>query len=325
MASTQAEVREFITHVRQAGYKVAKTGNGAHYKVLDLKGAVVSDEKGPLIISGSPSETRWKEMHVHRFMQAGVLKFDPYKPTGQQGHKNGDGGEKPKKRGGGRITDPDVQAAKLRAIKARSDGFRERTAVLRSRVEPVISKLGGWGQGKYGVGVSEFGEVVYHWAKRRGRIELPKTTSHGAKAGTDITPAHVGANVGRLKHPEQTIGGTWLPLFEVFADELERNAGVPVDPVKAAARYRELLLEAKGLAPRHPSPAAGPPQEIVPVPEPKEEKEKHGPLHDKVAAPTLALRALFHMARDPEVESKVAVDIATEIAELELNDQRGKA
>lgn len=334
MPAKGGEVQELIRHVRAAKFKVVKSGNQKHYKVLDARGRPVVDANGPLIISSSPGDMRWREMHVKRLMGAGVLKADPYKETrGTQAEANGNNNGQPpekKKRGDGHsLTTPEAQAAKLRAIQKKSDANRERTARIRARFEPIAAKLGGWTSGRgmhsSGLQATEVGLVIYSWAKTRGRLELP------AKVHTDplkhIGPEHVAQAVQRLKNPAETLSDRWTPLFEVFVDELQRNAGTPPDPQKAAYRYQELLREAKGISDPPASPAALPPVPVAP-PSANGDQEAHvehvkvGPAHSQQAAPKLALKAMWYMAKGSD-DLDDALDVAAEIAELELNNRRG--
>lgn len=220
-----------------------------------------------------------------------------------------------------------IHAAKVKAIKAKSARMHERTAHLRSRLEPIVVKLGGWSQPPRGgprtsgIAVSELAGVVYHWANIRGRAELPKTS---IRSGAVIDEESLRAPAQTLKQPGKTLGEKWLPLFEVFIDELERNAGVPVDYNKAAARYWELYREWKGISNGATTPAAGPPVKLAVVPandtpitEPK--YVEVGPRHDP-NPPSLALEAVFRMsqAADAGEHFHDIMAIGERIAKLEL-------
>lgn len=338
--ATQAEVRELIAHIRRTGYKVAKSGS-KHYKVLTPGGAVVTDSNGPLIISSSPSDNRFREMTVKRLMAAKVFKTDPYKETrgdkatGNQAHggttsgaRKGQGIDKNGKRNA--LADPEVQAKKVAAIKRISDANRERTGRLRARFEPIVVKLGGWSPGgrqsTHGVKVAEVGETIFAWAKSRGRAELPERL-HNDPARF-IEASHVAAAVQSLKKPGETLGTKWTPLLEVFIDELERNSGTPPNHERSAHRFRELLREAKGISPGPSTPAAMPPPlkngQVAEVARPVETTVKLGPGYDP-KAPALALRAMWLMAKGGGEDQTEAMDIATGIAELELRRQLEEA
>lgn len=337
--ATQAEVRDLIAKIRATGFKVAKSGS-KHYKVLSPAGAIVRDENGPLIISSSPSDNRFREMTVKRLMAAKVFKTDPYKETrGDKatgdlthgGDANGNGGQRTKgKRGGdgAHLRTEEMQQKKLAGIKRKSDANKERTGKIRARFEPIAMKLGGWAQGRgnhlTGLAATEVGEVIFHWASTRGRMELPKRVHNQPAKLIDAT--HVVQSVQRLKTPAETMGERWTPLFEVFIDELERGAGTPPDPQKAAYRYQELLREAKGISPGPQSPAALPPLRSHENGSGGQEQataavEKLGPAFE-IKAPSLALRAMWLMAKGSGDSESDALSIASDIAELELKRQK---
>lgn len=331
--ATQSEVRVLEAAIRKRGFKIVRTGNGAHKKILDKKGAVVVDKDGPLILSGSPGDRRWIEMHVHRLTHAGVLASDPFKPTPSGQQEPSENGEKKGKRGD--LQSPEVKARMRQAIADKSAASKEATARLRSRWEPILAKLGGWGDATgghrpaRGVSIVEFTEVMHHWAQVRGRVELPKKTQRG-------TPMNMGAMTQitrNLKIPGNTIGDYWMPLFKVFIDELEMNAGSPVDAQKAANRYMELVKETKGIVKPPDTPQAGPATvAAVPLPRGPHEAEPEpipvrpqtppvlGPLTE-VHAPRLALETLYLLARRDSAgaDEKRIIGLAAEIAELELN------
>lgn len=340
--SARSEVRDLIKRIEREGYEVRPSGR-EHYKIYN-HGDTVVDASGPVTLPSSPSSNRWRENAVGRLVAANVLPADPYKETR---------GTKANGAAAHRLASPEMQALKVAGVKAKAEKLRERTAKLRARLEPIVAKGGGWGtSARYSSGVSlkEFGEVVYHWATVRGRVELPKKSHVGDRA---IEVSHVVQAAGRLKRPGQTLGETWLPLFEVFIDDLERNAGTPPRPERALERYFELLREANGVSSGPQSPAAGEPVEKV-VAEPEAETEveavttvvvsedilegmieaglaevvdeveevetpytRSSPTAVKV--PSAALRALWFMARGAnDDEQGQVVDLAAEIARLEL-------
>jgi hypothetical protein len=335
--ATQSEVRVLEGAIRKRGFKIVRTGNGAHKKILDKKGAVVVDKDGPLILSGSPGDRRWIEMHVHRLTHAGVL--NPFKPTpsGQE-PKEGEANGKPKGKRAD-LQDPAIRARMLQTIQDKSAASKEATARLRARWEPILAKLGGWSERggdphhRGGVSIVEFTEVMQHWATVRGRTEMPKKTQRG-------TPMNMGAMTQitrNLKIPGNTIGDYWMPLFKVFVDELEMKAGSPVDSQKAANRYLELLKEMKGITAAPQAPPAGPPT-LAPQPLPQTPHEalpEPTPLRPqtppvlgpatRVHAPRLALETLYLLARRDSsgTDEKRIIGLAAEIAELELNREGG--
>lgn len=356
-----SEVTELIGIIRKTGHKVTKTGNSKHWKVLRSNGSVVVDANGPIIISSSPSVNRWREMAVQRLMNPNipggpVLKADPFKATLPNKNKRGPdhAADQPKKnKGASKLADPAVQAARDRAVRARSDRNRENTAKLRARWEPIVVKLGGWAHGRTGSGlrVGEMGDVMFAWARNRGRMELPKTTLTGA----EMTPPVVAQAVRTFRTPGGILSEKTLELFGAFVDDVERDCGRPVDTAKAASRYMGFVREAKGISNGPTSPAPSParvaPPPVVPpaAPEPllwvpaadeapdpvggtaPRSRAEIGPLYEPdtfVAAPELAMEVLYEIAvnariLDPEAKAR-HLALAREIAELELNRRKGK-
>ena len=166
MSLAQKDVRELIGHIR-ATKKYKVTSSGKHHRVLDMKGRVVVDENGPLIISKTPSEHRWREMTIHRLMKAGVLKSDPYK---QHHEKKGDNG------GGDHLTKEETRALQRAAVARVAQNRAERTRRLRERLEPLVARCGGWNESRgttRGVSASELGLIAHHWGETRGRVDRP--------------------------------------------------------------------------------------------------------------------------------------------------------
>lgn len=295
------EVTVLIGHIRATGeYKAAKSGNQKHWKVMKKNGAAVVDENGPLIISSSPSETRFIEMTVSRLMKAGVLKTDPYKktPSGPAALR----AEPPvQKKRGAHLTDPKVREAMRAGQVARSARLKEQTAVLRGRVEPIVAKLGGWRVhgGRSGISATDFASTAMHWARQRGRVELPK----------DASVTNVANGVRNLAQPGETMGEKWHDLFVIFIDELERESGVPPDPAESALRYQELYRDALGISagPRTPLP----PAEAAPV-----VRAEVGPRYSD--RPTsLAFRVMYWLGKT-DIEQAEASEIVAQIAEMEI-------
>lgn len=354
-----SEVSTLISHIRRAGYKVTKSGNAKHWKVLKPNGAVLVDKNGPVIISTTPSETRFREMTVQRLMSTDppVFKKDPYKATPSNPAEKGLTPEREKRSGKGVITD-EMRARARAGAERKSEEYRERTAKIRARWEPILAKLGGWQRVQHGPGVSkvDFGRAMTGWAGRRGRVELPKKTQRG-------TPMNEGAIQQIVNNFSKggTLGDVWAPLFEVFIDALERGSGTPPDPSKSAEHYREFLREEKGISPGPQSPAAGPPASeepllrkpveaaplVVDEGEPETEVRIEGPDGEvrivplktspapgpvmievlaTVEAPRLAMEVLYEMAvrahpADADARER-HLALAREIAELELNKPR---
>lgn len=324
MPSGENWQRILIKEIRANGFKVARTGNGAHQKVLTKQGAVVTDTNGALLISGSPSDHRAREMHVQRFMAAGVLKKDPFKAT-----REGDTDDRQPKH----LKDPAVEARRLAALRERSDALKQQSMVIRSRVEPVVAKLGGWGNRTSLGAVSplEFAEVCWNWAIRADRRELPETTTRGEP----VTLDHMRQAVMRLKNPSETLPERWLPIMKAFADELERQAGDPPDAMEAANHYRTLLRESRQL----PLPDEDFEEDETFTPEQKNlhdhlaevtakwngngsigpeapEYERFGPMYEAEGLPVTAMEVLYRI--DPAgTDFDTAMRLAMEVARME--------
>lgn len=316
------EVTALIGHIRGAGFRVSKSGNQKHWKVMHKTGAAVIDAKGPIIISSSPSEHRWREMTVQRLMAANVLKKDPYKKTATGGEQNG---TTPR---GQHLASPEMREAakqaRVAAIQRISQDHHERTSKLRARLEPVIARLGGWSRARgpggntTGIQVVELTRVAMHWGKTRGISETPEATESAAVQS--MRNLMTGGTLGRL----------WLPFAERFVDDLEDHAGTPPRPEKAAERYMELLREMKGV------PVARPPREptgpmIVRKREPDfaaaqdyidSQQEPAEPQHVRVGPrhPTksIAMRAMFLMSKNASSDDMdEIISLGEAIARLE--------
>lgn len=329
------EVTELISFVRAAGFRVSKSGNQKHWKVMHKNGSAVIDANGPLIISTTPSEHRFREMTVKRLMGAGVLKQDPYKKTKTGPQEAGTNGGRA--RSTSHLKDPAVQAAKVARIKEISREFHERTVKLRSRIEPIIAKLGGWSAGRgpqgqgSGVRIAEFGEVLMYWGDTRNIVETPSDSKTGQPPNKDaVTQA-----MRNLMKKDGTLGRTWLPIVERFTDDLEDRAGTPPRPERAAERYRELYREMRGISlvtdrppkaletavrirqrPPDLEAAAAYLESQREAPEP--EHEQVGPLYQP-QAPSIAMQAVFLMARGAATEDmETIVKLGEQIARLEM-------
>lgn len=295
------EMDILVKAIRANGFKVVNSGKGgAHRKVLDKNGAVVLDSNGPLILSGSPGERRWREMHVHRLMHAGVLKKDPW-ASGVGIEPNGAG------RPG--MTD-EQKAAIRRAVEQQQHQREAETRALRERLEPIVVQLGGWNQGHgpaaAGIAAAEFGRVARYYAGRRGRVENWPTDSAAAQS------AHTLKRGGTLSDNARI-------CWALLVDELER------DPDGPRMRYLELVRQARGLA--EPEIEQGENGELVELEIPKmalardpvERRLEIGPLYRK---PRYALEALAYMARGAEdsAELSAVIVLAEKILEMEMKE-----
>lgn len=343
MPARSGEVQDLIRKINATKtFKVVKNGQ-KHYKVITKAGAAVVDENGPLIISSSPSEFRFREMTVKRLMGAGVFSSDPYKETRSDAEPNDGQRVKGQKLQGGakrnRLADPDVQAKKVEAVKAKSRRYNELTAQMRSDLEPLVVKLGGWRLrpgDEVGGGISAvlMADVMTHWAKSRGREEYPKRTYANRSADPESGARSSAQN---LKKPGATIGEHWYPIWRLFVDDLleadkkDKREGV-------RKRWFQLYREMKGL-PGEPTnvPVMEPPGQngqtnghvhttlrvvggVVQAGEPASAEEdttvKLGPLHHPTI-PSLALEAMWLMAKGTDDQDK-AMGVAEKILKLEI-------
>lgn len=308
MARIPAELAPLIDAAKKNGYKVVPSGRSKHLRVVDDKGRVVVDENGPVIVSGTPGDVRMRDMHVKRFIGAGIIKpeQDPWKP--QKAGEKGPAQQRDEKK-------QQVEAARLHGLAEASRQRAERTRKIRARWEPIMAKLGGWD--KRGM-QSETAKVLFHYVKSRGRTEAP---------ASEIATIQLIQRIRRgdtLSHDSATV-------MELFLDDLEKYAGdIP-------QRWAELLREAKGLPTRSATPEAGPPivRRAV-VPQPQEPplaapavatappEPEYAPLvalagETPLVAPRLAIDALALMMTGlPEEMHNEARAIARDILQLEL-------
>lgn len=305
------DVRPLITAARKNGFTVVPDGRSKHAKVVYGKtfGAksgqrVMADDGKPLIISTTPSEARNRDLMANRMLKAGVIKRE------QVPWWN----EKPKddKSGGKRRTafnDPtrreEIEAAKLAGIREKSQRLNEQTAKLRSRLEPMIVKMGGWkergGKGS-GVAATELAGVAAHFARSRGRMELPKDVSENA----------LKASAQTLKTPGGTLGDRWLPFWTLFVDELERTG----DPL---GRWLELYREWKGIPERKevetpaPLPPPGNGRAVVRW----HEDDRPQPVVGPVTQPQWSIKAAVMMARSPENSEEAILEVFEKLWQME--------
>lgn len=293
------DLKPLVEAIEKNGYTIVPDGRAKHAKIVygkehPKRGQRVQDENGPLIIAGTSSEFRDRDQTATRWIRAGILKPDQVPWRNAKPGRNGS-----RKQGRNRIADPDVQAAKVAAIHAKSERMHERTGKLRARLEPIIVKIGGWrykaGREGVGVSVTELAAVAEHFAKTRGRQELPKGVSENA----------LRASAQSLKKPGDTLGEKWLPFWELFVDELERGG----DPL---GRWMELYREWKGIPKEVTTPAPGEPVELAKA----NGKADLGPK----TFPKIALQAVAWMAKsaDGEEQMQEVIGIGQSILQLEM-------
>lgn len=320
--STSSEIADLAKKIRatvdptdaqKRKFKVVK--NGKHQKVLRGNGAVLTDPTagGPVILSGSPGDARWREMKVNQLIRLGVFKTDPYKAT----RAGEDGGDPDDYRSDQEKAKDAEKERRQDQLRARSAGLQERTKAVRAQMEGTIAKLGGWSRGGSGVKVPDFINVLQFWAKRADLLHLFPTMSGGG--GYPVPATQWTTAVNNLKAPDATLGEKWLPLFERFSlwleDEGRDSDGIP-DPAESALVYMDLFREVKG----------------IPISSSErgesETSSTLAPSHVRVIFeyPRVALEALFFMSRGADAQDQDRIlDLAEEIAELASTNEERKS
>jgi hypothetical protein len=306
MVRVPADLKPLLDVAKKNGYKIVPSGRSKHMKVISPKGQQVVDDNGPLIVSGTPGDFRARDMHVKRFIGAGVIKpeQDPWRE------------DKAKVRTDGKPETIDEEktrreAARLEGLANMNRDRAERTRKIRARWEPIIARIGGWE--KRGT-VADAGQILHHYTKTRGREEAPASVSSAQQL------------VMRLRRGD-TLSAKGAICFELLLDDLEHQ------PATLVERWHDLLREAKGLPPQKrtiggtvgpPRPPAGSnngdEENEVPYPglsviERRQDAKVFG-----APAPRLALEALAEMVRGQSVERDTGelVDLAHKILEMEL-------
>lgn len=132
-AGAKSEIDILLRAARANGYKTVP-GRG-HRKFVDQHGRPVVDSNGPVIISSSPSDHRWREMTVKRLMGAKIIKTDPFK---SQSKTKAAEEESQGKNGRG-----DAQLRKERKqAEAAGEERVERTAALGERLGSLLATVG---------------------------------------------------------------------------------------------------------------------------------------------------------------------------------------
>lgn len=324
MGSTgvQKDINELKRLVVAQGFRFVPNGSG-HLKLLNKKGAVVVDDKGPVIMSTSASDIRARDMHVKRLMKAGALKSDPYKDQQPIGKRNdGDAQQSRREKSIAAITSPEARAARKESDVQRSKEREANTAKLRSRIEPFVMSLGGWD--KSGT-AADLSKVLFYFLKARNRTEAFSSLDSCAQ------------NVYTLKKGN-TLSDRSVDAWSFLLDEIER-AGDTVEARRM--RYHELLRDALGLnappaAPAHPAPepVRAPIGELLGrQTETGSEVEATMPVatnghRTPYKTPTLALKALAEMMQgvsdgtgllaDNTSKRERALEIAEEILDMEI-------
>jgi hypothetical protein len=296
-AGSKSEIDVLLRAARANGYKTVPA-QGGHKKLVDHRGRPVVDGNGPLIISSSPSDARWRVMTVKRWMAAGVLKTDPFddSPKGKAVQEKRGGSGK-----ANRLTDPDVQQAKIDAIHAKAAAEREATNKLREQWEPIMVKIGGWE--KRG-SIAQLGDLIFWFGKWRSLVERFPSESAARQA------------VAQLKRGN-TLSERNRKAISYFSDELLKATDV-------RERYFELVRLSKGLPAKEEDDVI---RGGTPLPDPpaKEEDEKKKATtngnHWVGTRPTLALEAVAQMMVGRTEVDEHVLRLGEQIQELEMRER----
>lgn len=283
-AGAKKEVTELLRAIRANGYKTVPSGGG-HKKVVDRHGKAVVDSNGPLLISSSPSDHRWRDMHVKRLMKAGVLKEDPWNPEEKTRDRNQNGG------------DPQ-HGARVAAMYRKQIARDERTRQIRMRLEPMVARLGGWDKQGF---TSQIGRVMFSYARSRGRVEAP------------VTEAAAVQNARNLKGGA-TLSDKAAVCWELLLTDLEQAFDESQED-GLRGRYFELVREAQGLG----TPRLVPDEPEAPAAlELVTEQHRRHPV--EVSIPSLALEVAIRMgmgaASEPDMDQILV--LAERIARMEM-------
>ncbi len=281
------EVDELVRDIKATGeFDVQSVG--AHHKVVDSAGNLV------YVLPRSPSDRRWRDNAIRGLVKEGVFEHDPKKTNGQKKTKH-------------HIADPEIQALKIAAVKARHARFAEITKGIRGRMEPLITKVGGWGMRQGQISGSELGAVAMFWG--RGRPDVFK--SQGA------------AESSAQKNMRQ--GGTCSEQACGFWDAFVTAWESAEDPRRW---YFDLLRESKGMEKTKVIVGGEP---VPPKPEKKKNLRRAGRVKRYMAEPAerhplesppltgqLALKAVMLMAAGREnIDRDEILEVGEQILALE--------
>lgn len=260
-----SEVDELVRDIKATG-KFDVRSAGPHHKVVNGEGKTI------YTFGKTPSDHRWRDNAVRGLIREGVFEHDPKKTNGQ------------KERSQHRLADPEIQAKKVAAIKARSEHFAEITRDIRARLEPLITRAGGWGTHKGQITASELGLAARYWG--RDRPDVFKTDEAARNSAQ--------TNMRQGGTCSEKACGFWDAFVTAWesADDTRRW-------------YFDLVREYKGLSPT--AVIVGGAEVKPPATEPKNlrragrvkrymaEPERH-PLEPEPLIGQLALKAVFLMA-----------------------------
>lgn len=276
--SATKDVNDLVRAIKATGTHNVLS-NGSHYKVVDGAGNTI------VTMPKTPSDKRWRENAVHDLIRNGVLESDP---------------KKRRNRGHSRLSDPDVQAAKVAAVKARAARLAEETAVVRERLQPLVNKIGGWGMKQGEVTSSEVGLVAMYWG--RDREDVFKT--EGAARSSAQT---------NMRH-----GGACAPQALAFWDAFVTAWELADDP---RSWYFDLAREMKGLAPIEKKVIVGGAEAVQAggkkprAGRVKTYKMERHPLEPTPIIGELAMKAVMLMAAGRDLSDKADQDQILEVGE----------
>lgn len=295
-ASETKDIVKLVRLIKQQGFNVVPAGSG-HKKVVDKHGQPVRDKNGPVIISSSPSDVRWRAMTVKRLMDANVLKKDPWDANPEA---SGNG------RGRG-LQNPAVREKARLALQRDNDRRQRQTLALREMMEPFVLSLGGWD--KRG-NMSGIAHTALLYLEKRGWVDRwPSETA----ATQSLNQVRLGNTLSERAYQ------AWM----LFVREFD---GVD-DPLQ---KYMDIARACRGLQPAEPDEEEGvaeqqngnrngngaaPNRFYDPVPAPKQFR-----LWIK---PKLALEALYLMAGSPNADEERCMRVFDQIWELELTQKEG--
>jgi hypothetical protein len=205
------EVDDLVRAIKATGSYDVENGP-THYKVVNASGNSVYS------LPKSPSDSRWRENAVHDLIRAGVLDHDPKK----------NGRKRSAEAGASHLVRPEIQAAKVAAVKARHARFAEITAGIRARIEPLINKVGGWGARDGQITAAELGMAAMYWGRDRPDVFR---SQNGARASAQ-------SNIkqgGTLSEGASNFWDAFVTAWETAEDQ--------------RSWYFDLVREMKGLAP----------------------------------------------------------------------------
>lgn len=289
------ETKELISLVRENGFKVVTSGK--HFKVYDNDGRPIVDANGPLMIAGTPGDHRNWDNTVTRFRRAGVL---PQRR--KENHL------RPQRKF------DQIQRAKANETLAKQSRERQnRTRDIRSRIEPIVAKVGGWE--KRGVS-AQLAEILFHTARSLDS-DNPKTL---AAALQQVAQVKTG----------KTLSDKSAVCWEITIDQLEQGD----DPV---SRWFTMYREAKHL-PNNGVTEVKETEKIKPVETTKSKTNRivfeTGTSSTSAATksstatkivnttPDLAIRAVAHMMRSRRADIEAVIAIGKEILAMELNQSK---